>query len=119
MEPGAVLRCCVPRPRTAVRRTPFGTASSPRTTAPTCRPDGHSHTRRPGIMPGRLGPFVPKRLRRVEHLRLKGFAMDTVTAFAPRRSDLHATVGVTVAPDPQKALAVAAVYRLSEEGRKA
>jgi hypothetical protein len=45
--------------------------------------------------------------------------MDTVTAFAPRRSDVHATVGVAVAPDPQKALAVAAVYRLSEDGRKA
>jgi len=45
--------------------------------------------------------------------------MDTVAAFAPRRSDVHATVGVAVAPDSQKALAVAAVYRLSEEGRKA
>ena len=45
--------------------------------------------------------------------------MDTVTAFAPRRSDGHAAVGVSVAPDAQKALAAAAVYRLSEEGRKA
>lgn len=45
--------------------------------------------------------------------------MDTVTAFAPRRSDVHAAVGVAAAPDAQKALAAAAVYRLSEEGRKA
>jgi hypothetical protein len=45
--------------------------------------------------------------------------MDIVTAFPPRRSDVHAAIGVSVAPDAQKALAAAAVYRLSEEGRKA
>src|SRR5687767_9485533 len=70
-------------------------------------------------MPGRLGPFAPNRMHFIEHLRLKGFAMDTVTAFAPRRSEVHATVGVATAPDAQKALAAAAEYRLSEEGRKA
>ena len=45
--------------------------------------------------------------------------MDTVTAFAPRRSDTLASVAVASPPDPQKALAVAAIYRLSEAGRKA
>ena len=44
--------------------------------------------------------------------------MDTVTAFAPRRSDTLASVAVA-ASDAQKTLAVAAVYRLSEAGRKA
>ena len=70
-------------------------------------------------MPGRLGPVVPNHRRLIGILRLKGFAMDTVTAFAPRRSDVHAAVGVAAAPDAQQALAAAAVYRLSEEGRKA
>jgi hypothetical protein len=45
--------------------------------------------------------------------------MDTVTAFAPRRSDTLAPVAVATPPDAQKTLAVAAVYRLSEAGRKA
>ena len=70
-------------------------------------------------MPGRLGPFVVERRGPRRISRLKGFAMDSVTAFAPRRSDVHAPVSVSAAPDPQKALAAAAVYRLSEEGRKA
>lgn len=45
--------------------------------------------------------------------------MDAVTAFAPRRSDTLASGAVASTPDPQKTLAVAAIYRLSEEGRKA
>lgn len=45
--------------------------------------------------------------------------MDTVTAFAPRRSETHASAGVAATPEAQQTLAVAAIYRLSEEGRKA
>jgi hypothetical protein len=45
--------------------------------------------------------------------------MDTVTAFAPRRSESMAAVGLMPDPDVQKTLAVTATYRLSEEGRKA
>ena len=45
--------------------------------------------------------------------------MDTVTAFAPRRQEALSSVGVAPLPDPGKALAVAATYLLSEEGRKA
>jgi hypothetical protein len=45
--------------------------------------------------------------------------MDSVTAFAPRRSDSLASVAVAPASEAQTSLAVAAIYRLSEEGRKA
>ena len=44
--------------------------------------------------------------------------MDSVTAFAPRRTESLASVG-TANPDAHKTLAVTATYRLSEEGRKA
>src|SRR5207237_156264 len=52
-------------------------------------------------------------------LPLKGLAMDTVTAFAPRRQEPLAPVTVAPPPDASKALAVTATYLLSEEGRKA
>lgn len=45
--------------------------------------------------------------------------MDTVTAFAPRRSESFPSVAVAAGPDPQTTLAVTATYRLSEDGRKA
>ena len=45
--------------------------------------------------------------------------MDTVTAFAPRRTDAPASLGTSAVPDTPQTLAVAATYRLSEEGRKA
>jgi hypothetical protein len=69
-------------------------------------------------MPGRLGPFFFIS-RDSSRRSLKGFAMDTVTAFAPRRQDTLSSVGVASHPDTGKALAVTATYLLSEEGRKA
>jgi hypothetical protein len=68
-------------------------------------------------MPGRRGPFVV--ISDSSRSSLKGFAMDTVTAFAPRRQDTLSSGGVTSHPDTGKALAVTATYLLSEEGRKA
>lgn len=69
-------------------------------------------------MPDRLGPRQePGRFP--ARLRLKGFAMDTVAAFAPRRQEALTGVGVMPTADTTKALAVTATYRLSEDGRKA
>lgn len=45
--------------------------------------------------------------------------MDSVTAFAPRRQEALAGVGVMPTTDTNKALAVTVTYRLSEDGRKA
>jgi hypothetical protein len=45
--------------------------------------------------------------------------MDTVTAFASHRTDAPASLGMSAIPDTPHTLAVAATYRLSEEGRKA
>ena len=50
---------------------------------------------------------------------LKGFAMDTVTAFVQRRQDSTSQVSSEMAPDTSRTLAVTATYFLSEEGRKA
>src|SRR5687767_1935183 len=119
MEHGAVLRCCGPRPRIPTRRTPFGNASSTRTTAPRFHSDGHSDTRRTGIMPCRMGQFPTHSPARYRNSSLKGLAMDTVTAFAPCRPELLPSVAVAPNPDGHKTLVVTATYRLSEEGRKA
>jgi hypothetical protein len=74
--------------------------------------------RRSGIMPGRLRPFVlpPSSLT---SFIAEGPSMDTVTAFAPRRTDAPASLGMSAVPDTPHTLAVTATYRLSEEGRKA
>src|SRR5438105_2637324 len=45
--------------------------------------------------------------------------MDSVTAFAPRRQDALSSASVAPVSDAGKALAVTAVYLLSEDGRKA
>src|SRR5207244_834288 len=109
---------CAPRPRTARRKTQFATASSTRTTASECRSDGHSHSRRLGIMPGRLGPPV-RIVRDSSRSSLKGLAMESVTAFAPRRQEALSSAGGAPVSEAGKALAVTATYLLSEDGRKA
>src|SRR5438105_2056458 len=69
-------------------------------------------------MPGRLGP--PIRIARdSSRSSLKGLAMESVTAFAPRRQEALSSVGVAPVSEAGKALAVTATYLLSEDGRKA
>src|SRR5581483_7328981 len=110
MELAEVLRCCAPPPRTAVRKTLSGIASSTRTHASRPRP-------RPSGLPG-CGAHRPAAWgRSLDHQQqshaqrtLKGFAMDTVASFAQRREELASSVATAT---------VTATYFLSEEGRKA
>src|SRR6185503_2086457 len=105
------------------RRKQFGSASSTRTAASKLPPERSEHdTQVAGYIAGRLGPFNWQ-LNKFACVSLcsgplKGFAMETVAAFAQRQEASVVSVG-TATIDSNRTLAVTATYLLSEDGRKA